>query len=96
MVQEQVNIEGAQWLSELRAVLDDRLVDVRYATQGDGYDFLLIHAPENRRAAIERFTEAFTRAKDIPPFEIMCFEQDHVPDYYGDYVSIGPSPSRAS
>jgi hypothetical protein len=95
MAQERIAAEGTQWLRELRDALDDVLIDVRFVADGEGYDFLLVHATGQRRAAIERFSAVFTHARDIPPFELISFEAGHVPEYYDEYVTIGTSPAHA-
>ena len=95
MAQERIGIEGTEWLRELRAALDDVLIDVRCVAEGDGYDFLLVHSSGNDRAALERFTTAFARASDIPPFDLISFEDGHVPKHYGDYWSLALAPAHA-
>lgn len=95
MAQELAGLEGTEWLKELRAALGDELVDVRCVRESDGYDFLLVYSPGNDRAALERFTAAFKRASDIPPFDLISFEDGKVPAHYGDYESIAPAPAHA-
>lgn len=95
MAQEQLDFEGTQWLKELRAVLGDELVDVRCVREGEGYDFLLVYSPGNDRSALERFVEAFNRAPDIPPFDLISFEDGQVPDHYGEYESVSVAPAHA-
>ena len=88
MTQKLTSHEGAQWLRELRSEIGDELVDVRCVRAGEGYDFLLVYSPGNRDSSLERFVEAFKRAPDIPPFELMSYEDGRVPDYCGAYESI--------
>jgi hypothetical protein len=95
MAQEQLDFEGTQWLKELRAALGEELVDVRCVREGEGYDFILVYSPGNDRASLERFVEAFNRAPDIPPFDLMSFEAGRVPHYYDEYKSISVAPAHA-
>ncbi len=88
MAQKPVSLEDSQWVAELRAAIGDKLVDVRYVAEGDGYDFLIVYSPGSRRLAIDRFTEALRRAPDMPPFDLIGFEQGLVPEYYGEYQSV--------
>jgi hypothetical protein len=88
MEQERADLESAQWLRELRAALDDVLVDVRYAVEPESVDFVLVYSPGNRRRAIERFGEAVTGTSEIPPFDLISFESDTIPEPWNQYTSI--------
>lgn len=88
MAQEVMDPEDSRWLRELRSEIGDELVDVRCVRVGEGYDFLLVYSPGYYDTALERFVEAFKRAPDIPPIELMSYEDGRVPDYCGDYKSI--------
>ena len=88
MAHERIDIEGWLWLTELQAAIGDALVDVCYSTEGEGIDFLLVYATGGRNVAGKLFTEVLLRARDIPPFESISFEQGKVPAPFDQYRSI--------
>jgi hypothetical protein len=95
MAQERADFDSASWVAVLRAAMGGELIDVRCVAEGDGYDFIVVHAPGARRAALGRFLAALRADEASPPFEFMLFEVGQVPDYYNEYVSIGPAPAHA-
>ncbi len=95
MAESPFSLEDATWVESLRAAFGEALVDVRVVAEGDGGDFIVVHAAGRRREALEQFLGALRADETSPPFEFMLFEVGQVPDYYREYVSIGPAPTHA-
>jgi hypothetical protein len=66
MAQQRIDLERTQWLEELRVAVGDELVDVRYAVEGEGVDFVVVYLLGQKQPAVERFLATLRAALDCP------------------------------